>query len=424
MFRRLFLVVLLLAALAWRSAEAQETRQGTLRKIDIANRTVVVRVGAADLEMTLTDETRVPGGDGRTLAEKLSSFTEGSEVVFRVVERRGRRVVLGMRPAAMAMGPPGRAAHGAAAGDRGSLADVPDLAELVPLDRLGNGTYRGHTGGLYPDGRNQRPKEHEAAGLKLAAQVRPLDAGGRPHPEGRIVLLSLGMSNASQAWQGFQLALGGYARRNPRLLVVDGAQSNMTAATIRNPDDGGRGTLYWAVVDRRLEQASATPAQVQAVWLKQANFGPRAPFPAYARQLQSDLMRIAQIISQRFPNARLAYVSSRSYAGDSTGTINPEPFAYESGFAVKWLIEEQLEHNSALNFDESRGAVTSPWLSWGPYLWANRRGEGATGRTAWERADFAKDGTHLSRAGQRKAGLILLEFFGSDSTAAGWFNQR
>lgn len=420
----LFVAALLLAGLAMGPVAAQETRQGTLQEIDIAKGTVVMRVGATDQKLTLTDRTSVPGGEGKTLAEKLGSFRQGSEVVVRIIEHGGRQVVLGMRPAAGAASPPDRPARGAQPADRERQMGAQEIAQLVPLDRLGSGTYQGSTGGLYPNGRNQRPKEHEAAGRRLAGQVRPLDAKGRPDPAGKIVLLSIGMSNASQAWQGFQLALGSHGRRNPHLFLVDGAQNNMTAANIANPDDGGRGALYWATVDQRLEQAGATRAQVQAIWLKQANFGPRAPFPAYAKELQLDLTRIVQVIAQRFPNARLAYLSSRSYAGHATSTINPEPFAYESGFAVKWLIEAQIKHSTGLNYDESRGAVAAPWLSWGPYLWANRGVESSSSRNAWERADFAKDGTHLSRAGQRKAGSLLLEFFASDSTTERWFNRQ
>ena len=165
--------------------------------------------------------------------------------------------------------------------------------------------------------------------------------------------------------------------------------------------------------------------QVQAIWIKEANYGPRAPFPAYPRELQSDLLRIVQIFPRRFPNAKLAYLSSRSYSfGDTVTSINPEPFAYESAFGVKWLIEDQLKHDPALNFDPTKGPVKSPWLSWGPYWWSNGRSKRSAGAPGLERTDFAMDGTHLSAAGQRKTGLLLLEFFRTDPTTKGWFNQR
>lgn len=510
MFRHLSLaaIVLLLGVLAAGPAEAQEMQRGTLKKLDIENHTVVVTVGGTDHELTLTDDTQVPGGQGKNLAEKFRAFREGSDVVFKALARDGKQIVQGIRPAEAAKGAQDRAGRGGDGAQRGKVKEVdaagrtivltvdekdvalavteqsdirgargetlaerlkglkpgtdvmflaadrdgrkmllgltpagavrgstnaggradqtamPDVASLKPLNDLGIGKYQGYTGGLYPDGRNARPKEHEAAGLKLAARIQPLDSEGRPDPAGKIVLLSIGMSNTSAASQGFERALTGHDRKNPRVSFVNGAQDGMPAATIQNPDDGDRGTLYWTVLDQRLEQAGATRAQVQAIWIKQANYGPRAPFPAYAGQLQSDLMRIVQIVPRRFPNAKLIYLSSRSYSGDATTPINPEPFAYESAFAVKWLIEEQLKHNPALNFDASKGAVTSPWLSWGPYWWANGQSKRSADGFSWERADFARDGLHLSAAGQRKIGLILLEFFKTDSTTRGWFNQR
>lgn len=152
--------------------------------------------------------------------------------------------------------------------------------------------------------------------------------------------------------------------------------------------------------------------------------GPRERFPVRARELQSDMFHIVQIIPRRFPNAKLVYLSSRTYAGYATTRLNPEPIAYESGFAAKWLIEKQLKHDSALNFDAAKGPVRSPWLSWGPYLWANGQSKRTTDGFSWERADFGGDGTHLSRAGQRKIGLLMLEFLKTDPTTRGWFNQR
>ena len=50
-----------------------------------------------------------------------------------------------------------------------------------------------------------------------------------------------------------------------------------------------------------------------------------------------------------FPNLKLVYFSSRVYAGYSNGVgtpDNPEPYAYEVGFAVKWAIGDQLNGNA------------------------------------------------------------------------------
>src|SRR5205823_5438823 len=99
-----------------------------------------------------------------------------------------------------------------------------------------------------------------------------------------------------------------------------------------------------------------------------------------------------------------------------------EPYAFESGFSVKWLVEEQLKGDAALNFDPKKGEVKAPWLSWGPYLWAN--GVKTADNLPYEEADFANDGTHPSAAGQKKVAERLLAFFKTDSTAKVWFTRE
>src|SRR4029077_6597075 len=56
-------------------------------------------------------------------------------------------------------------------------------------------TYKGLEGGLYENGSNQVPKDHDVAGLKFASQIAPIN--------GKIVLLSIGMSNAIDEWGMF-----------------------------------------------------------------------------------------------------------------------------------------------------------------------------------------------------------------------------
>jgi hypothetical protein len=295
-----------------------------------------------------------------------------------------------------------------------------DTSKLKTLHELGTEKYQGFAGGLYPEGKNERPKDHEAAGLALAKAVRPLGTDGKPAADGKIVLLSVGMSNTTQEFSAFKRAADADKEKNPDLVLVDGAQGGMTAARIKNPDDKGTGAKFWEVVDQRLKAAGVTRDQVQVVWIKEANAGPKEGFPKYAQTLRDELRQIVQLMHRRFPNLKLVYLSSRTYAGFAKTALNPEPYAYESGFSVKWLIEEQLKGDKELNFDPKKGEVKAPWLSWGPYLWANGATKNAEG-LAYEEADFAADGTHPSPAGQKKVAGQLLTFFKSDATAKPWF---
>jgi hypothetical protein len=139
--------------------------------------------------------------------------------------------------------------------------------------------------------------------------------------------------------------------------------------------------------------------------------------------LKDDLVVVLQKLKGRFPNLRLAYLSSRIYAGYATTPLNPEPYAYESAFAVRWLIRDQANGAPGLNYDPEKGQVKAPVLLWGPYLWADGTKGRKTDELVWRRDDLAGDGTHPSPSGRRKVGELLLTFFSTDTTAKRWFVQ-
>jgi Cu/Ag efflux protein CusF len=383
-------------------------RQATVKKIDLDKRVLTLTVGGKDQDFTITEKTMVLDAQGKDLQERFAGLKAGVAVMFKSVTQDGREVLIGVRRA-----------DGPAPGQP-PLVKV-DTSKFKPLTELGSEKYQGYEGGLYPGGKNERPAAHEAAGLALARQVRPLDRDGKPSADGRIVLLSVGMSNTSQASQGFQKALASCDEKNPRLLFVNGAVGGMTAAAIQDPNDGGRGAKYWATVDQRLQDAGVTRSQVQAVWIKEADAGPRQGFPGYAQQLQAELTRIVQLLPARFPNLKLVYLSSRTYGGYARSALNPEPYAFESGLSVRWLIEQQLKGDAALNYDAKKGPVRAPWLSWGPYLWANGASKRVADGFSYAESDFAADGTHLSASGIEKVGRLMLQFFTTDSTSRPWF---
>ncbi len=283
---------------------------------------------------------------------------------------------------------------------------------FVPIDELGAASYRGLMGGLYPGGMNKRPSAHQAAGLRLAAEVVPRNpAGALDSQNGRVVLLSVGMSNTTQEFQMFKAKADPDPEKNPRLIIVDGAQGGWSADRIV-----AGGEEYWASVENRLRAAGVTAAQVQVAWMKQADASPRLPFPEDARRLQGELQTLAQTLRTRFPNLRLLYLSSRIYAGYASTQLNPEPFAYQSAFAVKWLIEGQIQGDPELSFDAGR----VPWMAWGPYLWA----DGVRGRSdglSWRCSDFQEDGTHPATTAREKVAALLLDFLKTDPTARPWF---
>lgn len=298
-------------------------------------------------------------------------------------------------------------------GSRTSVGFKP-LTEMTASDR-----YKGEDGGLYGGGRNTPPESHLAAAKAATAKITPLDAGGKPAANGMIAFVSISMSNATQEFSAFRQLADTDPQRSPAVTIVDCAQSGQAMAQWVDPT--GRA---WTEADRRLQAAQVGAGQVQIAWIKLANGRPTGDFTDHGRKLYIDTLTVLHNAKRRFPNLRIAYLASRVYAGYSVAPLNPEPYAYEGAFVVRWLIRDQIEGDDELRYAEGTGPVKAPLLLWGPYLWADgttpRKGDGLI----WERNDLAEDGVHPSESGRRKVADILLNFFKADSVAATWFMKK
>jgi len=289
----------------------------------------------------------------------------------------------------------------------------------LPLNEMGaKDSYKGEDGGLYGEGKNDPPAAHAAAARTEAEKIQPLDPEGKPSRTGKVVLLSIGMSNTTQEFSRFLQAAG--ARRGDAVpfVIVDGAQGGQAAIQWDTAE-----SRPWGEVENRLKTAGVTPKQVQFVWVKQALIqqGQHGAFPAHAKKLQEEMKKIVQLARGKYPNLRVAYLSSRIYAGYAKSQLNPEPYAYEGAFSMRWLIQEQIKGDKELNYDEAKGEVKSPLLLWGPYLW----GDGVNARKSdglvWNESDFGRDGTHPSDSGRDKVAQMLQKFFKADPYVGKWF---
>lgn len=307
---------------------------------------------------------------------------------------------------------------------------------LVPINDLGAGLYLNQfQGGLYPGGANVPPAAHATEGLARAHGLQPLDTAGLPDPNGKIVLLSIGMSNTTQefcsqdsfepcnAWTFMGQAVVDSRVNTTTLAIVNGARGGQAATSWDSPTDPN----YDGVRDQKLAPKGLTEAQVQVIWVKQANPQPSVSLPnasADAFALEASLADIARAAKVRYPNLSLMFLSSRIYAGYASTTLNPEPYAYESAFSIKWLIEAQVQQIATGTADPLAGDLdyntVAPWIAWGPYTWA----DGLTPRSdglIWVCTNLESDGTHPATSGEEKVGSMLLRFMLSSPFASPWF---
>jgi hypothetical protein len=316
-------------------------------------------------------------------------------------------------------------------------------APQVSLYDLGAGTYKTFQGGLYAGGVNQRPAAHDSAGLAIANSIGPIDTNGNPSVNGRIALVSIGISNLTQEWRlganndpsssafAFMSKVAPLQATgviNSEVLIVDGAKGAM-GADVWGAEPPNLTIDPWLTALNRLQFSQSSALQVQIAFVKAAHAGPSTCISndgstlGDAGQLAVDFAGMARNLRVVFPNIKLAYFVSRSYGGYAT-TGNREPFAFEQGLAVKWVIDAHVSGSSTygdLNWQGS-GAI-APWMSWGPYLWSNGNTPNGLG-ISWDIADFVDDHVHPSASGVNKASDAFLDFFLTDTTTRPWFGWQ
>lgn len=287
-----------------------------------------------------------------------------------------------------------------------------------PINDLGKGTWNGFQGGLYPNGSNVRPRYHDSVGVFLSNQIAPLNENGNIDKlNGKVGFISIGMSNTNQEFYWLKFLVDSLKQSlNPSLKLANCAQGGFDIDSLAILSSG-----YWPFVDKYLRQASLTNQQVQVVWLKTAKLIPSNDL-AHIDTLKLKLTKVLQNLKSKFPNLKICYLSSRIYAGYTTRKGNPEPYAYYSGWAIKKIVEAQINGEPDLIYNGK--SSKAPWICWGPYLWADGIKPRSDGLVWSCPVDFAPDGTHPSKIGAQKVSKLLFNFFSSDSTSINWFLNK
>src|SRR4051812_34474642 len=124
-----------------------------------------------------------------------------------------------------------------------------------------------------------------------------------------FVLLTIGMSNTTQMSSAFIPLANAFTAKNPKLLLVDGAQGSWDIDLINNPN-----AAYWTTIMTRLADSGVSSKQVQAFWFLEADKSfPDTTFTGYVSNFKAKLKTSMGILKAKFPNANLCYLSSRIY---------------------------------------------------------------------------------------------------------------
>ncbi len=330
----------------------------------------------------------------------------------------------------------------------------------IPLtDMTPSENYLTFQGGLYENSNDTVPADHNAAGLAAAGAIQPLDTNGNPSASGKIVFVAVGRSTGVDEFAVFvNQAASNSGVNHATLAIVNGALTGampcVWTVTSGPPScNPSLGNQYDRVRDMVLAPLGLTEKQVQAAWIEEYNGDPAADGfqslcdPTVAgcsnnvghtealryEQQSGNILRAAKT---RWPNLQQAFHSSRIYGGYATTDHSSEPYPYEYGFSVKWLIQAQILQirSGGTSIDPTAGDLNykggaAPWTAWGPYTWANGdtpRSDGLVWCNGQANApcngevDFQPDGTHPNTQGDEKVANLLMNFF-LNSSYTPWF---
>jgi hypothetical protein len=264
--------------------------------------------------------------------------------------------------------------------------------QATPINDLGAGYYLGQfQGGLYENGTNDIPADHAAAGASFTNVV---------DSQSKFVFLGIGMSDMLNAFLQLKNTV---SIANPAMTLIEGAQGSQAScewayaygtpaqngcplgpgSQLINPYDyvvtnllaplhcGTKGHQACFSVDDvfvvMYYDADSCRLGVRCVGLPSSNAD------AYTQEKYEGMM--ARTLKMRFPNVQLLLITSREYGGYATQNINPEPYAYENGFATKWLIQAQINQaDRGGSIDPLAGDLSyssAPWIEWAAYTWAS-----------------------------------------------------
>lgn len=289
-------------------------------------------------------------------------------------------------------------------------------------DLLKNNDY---SAGLYPGG-NYDYGIHEEEGYQRAARIVPLDGNGVvDSTNGKIVMIAFGMRERMAEAAEFKKMIDTFGQRNEWLQFVDCSQPGMDVEQFLTSGQA------WNNIVASLTAAGATPKQVQTMWFEDFLLRQSDSLSYhYADTLKNYYVQVFQKLHQLFPNLKSCYLTGSAYAGYATNSsVIREPFAYQTGWAVKWVIQDQINCDPSLQYTVTGApppqVEKAPWLAWGPYFWADGTRVWMDTTLRWHcPTDFDTDGTTLAGAGVVKAASMLFHFFSQNRSPMAWFTNN
>ena len=323
--------------------------------------------------------------------------------------------------------------------------------QATPLIDFGaDEKYLGAFHGLLYNGSNELVpgSQHDLDGLMAGGNVQPLDANGLSSPSGKIVVVGIGNSNwtidlcarvTHRVWAMPVCTPASFIAHaqpsaSPFVRIIDCANVGQTAVLWVNDAFSN-----WSRCNHILASKGLSPAQVQVILWHDANSlgatvslkpttncsilsGPSTSTPDACNYIYhaAKVMRFAKTW---YPHTQQIFLNSSGYNGYVSGH---EPFSYENGFAVKWLIKAQIDQIASGHIvNRIAGDLSyakAPWMAWGDYMWASDSTPRSDGLT-WLPSDYLSDLIHPSQAGVLKSTNLMMDYYFTTSPYTPWIRK-
>lgn len=302
--------------------------------------------------------------------------------------------------------------------------NLPNMGN-IPITELGNNTYKGSMGGLYPNGKNEMPISYLSEGKMIARTIVNLNKSGIADAKGKIVFIGVGASNPRTEFNAFASRVDSSRNRNQNVVLVNTCIGGQGVQKMNESTDN-----YWKTAQKQFDSLGLSFSQVQIAWVETDNTqAADTVFPRAPLALVQDLKKLLYTMQEKFPNLKLCYFSARAYSGwvDISQNANIgkgllAPRDYFNGWAVKWLIDSAIQKKQNFDFWSNSKSMAMPIYA--NYSYTNGSQVRNDGFSFQCNTDLGGDGLHLSATGEQKIGELMYQFFLRDSISHYWLWQN
>lgn len=284
---------------------------------------------------------------------------------------------------------------------------------MEPIDVLQSGVFTDpqgitHTGGLYPGGVNTPPASLQTRLQKAVNKIT-----------GPVGIIGLGASNALYEGMEFEDLTAGLLNAK----FVNGA---LGSKNLEKMQEGN----YWSYVHNQIALSGISDNDVQIAILESNTFSnliSTGSFEDYKNYVVSQLTAVCQRALVEFPNLKIIYFGGTCTSLYALAGYEKflEPWAYYLSWAIKALIEKQINGDPSLSI--SGPTKICPLLAWMTPQWSDGATPNAFG-FSWDGEDVfpaypgaIQNGVHPSTAGAQLVANTWLNFFQTDIFTSQFF---